>query len=189
MAKPAGLDLEFTSGERKAPSQPAAASDLDFLLDEPKRGSDEEPTREFDPLSRTQETPTIESPTIDRSSQTMRERRSRQGVLASADRADRRAVARRSRPGRRCARAFRLARRHDFAGEGCDRDEGPAPLRDDEMTQLAPSLGSFDRTMKAPRVEKFDIETHRHDLHRPGRSAPAATPSSSRGRTSTRPRR
>ena len=33
------------------------------------------------------------------------------------------------------------------------------PLRDDEMTQLAPSLSSFDRTMEAPRVEKFDIES------------------------------
>ena len=27
------------------------------------------------------------------------------------------------------------------------------------MTQLAPSLGSLDRTMEAPRVEKFDIES------------------------------
>jgi pilus assembly protein FimV len=34
-----------------------------------------------------------------------------------------------------------------------------SPLRDDEMTQLAPSLGSMDRTMEAPRVEKFDIES------------------------------
>jgi pilus assembly protein FimV len=36
--------------------------------------------------------------------------------------------------------------------------EGASAIRDDEMTQLAPSLGNFDRTMKAPR-EKFDIET------------------------------
>src|SRR6185312_11763248 len=53
--KPAGLDLEFTSGERKAPAATSASSDLDFLLDE-KHGADEEPTREFDQLSRTQET-------------------------------------------------------------------------------------------------------------------------------------
>jgi pilus assembly protein FimV len=33
------------------------------------------------------------------------------------------------------------------------------PIRDDEMTQLAPSLSSFDRTMEAPRIEKFDIES------------------------------
>jgi len=36
--------------------------------------------------------------------------------------------------------------------------ENPAALRDDEMTQLAPAISNFDRTMKAPR-EKFDIET------------------------------
>ena len=29
-------------------------------------------------------------------------------------------------------------------------------LRDDEMTQLAPSISSFDRTMEAPRVGRFD---------------------------------
>ena len=33
------------------------------------------------------------------------------------------------------------------------------PISDDEMTQLAPSLGSMDRTMEAPRMETFDIES------------------------------
>lgn len=37
-------------------------SGLDFLLDEPRRGVDDEPTREMDTNARTQETPTIESP-------------------------------------------------------------------------------------------------------------------------------
>ncbi len=37
-----------------------------------------------------------------------------------------------------------------------DTIENVRPLRDDEMTQLAPSLSSFDRTMEAPRVERFD---------------------------------
>jgi pilus assembly protein FimV len=32
-------------------------------------------------------------------------------------------------------------------------------LADDEMTQLAPSLSSFDRTMEAPRVDEFDAES------------------------------
>jgi pilus assembly protein FimV len=39
-----------------------ADSGLDFLLDEPQRGVDDEPTREIDGNARTQETPTIESP-------------------------------------------------------------------------------------------------------------------------------
>src|SRR5690606_22072133 len=38
-----------------------------------------------------------------------------------------------------------------------DTIEDVRPLRDDEMTQLAPSLSSFDRTMEAPRVaQRFD---------------------------------
>ena len=37
-------------------------SGLDFLLDEPQRGVDNDPTREMDPNARTQETPTIEAP-------------------------------------------------------------------------------------------------------------------------------
>ena len=65
---PAGLDLEFASGEHKGPAQNADASDLDFLLDEHRRSADEESTRELDPLARTQETPTIESPVLNRSS-------------------------------------------------------------------------------------------------------------------------
>jgi pilus assembly protein FimV len=42
-----------------------------------------------------------------------------------------------------------------------DTIQNPRALRDDEMTQLAPSLSSFDRTMEAPRVERFngDIES------------------------------
>src|SRR5688572_12263374 len=68
--QPAGLDLEFVSGERKSPG---SASDLDFLLDEPGRDDDDDSTRELDPLSRTQETPTIESPMLDRRDTTIRE--------------------------------------------------------------------------------------------------------------------
>src|SRR5688572_11060333 len=81
--QPAGLDLEFASGERKAPAPSNNDSDLDFLLDEPKRGADEEPTRELDPLARTQETPTIESPMLDRSSATMREKVERSALARS----------------------------------------------------------------------------------------------------------
>lgn len=64
------FDLAAT-GERAG----GADSGLDFLLDEPQRGVDEEPTREMDGNARTQETPTIESPYMrDRGSATIREK-------------------------------------------------------------------------------------------------------------------
>ena len=161
--KPAGLDLEFTSGERKAPVQAAGGgSDLDFLLDEPKRGSDEESesdeaTREFDQLSRTQETPTIESPQIDRGSQTMRERTIRDKIAGS--KADQTAELSLDDLGLDVDSLEHSGSLEDTTSlEKDPTAEGASPLRDDEMTQLAPGLGNFDRTMKAPR-EKFDIET------------------------------
>ena len=154
--KPAGLDLEFTSGERPAPAS-GSASDLDFLLDEPKRGSDEEPTREFDPLSRTQETPTIETPAIDRSAQTMRERTIREKVAGS--KAEQTAELSLDDLGLDVDSLEASGSLEDTTSLEKDATaENLAPLRDDEMTQLAPSIGNFDRTMKAPR-EKFDIET------------------------------
>jgi pilus assembly protein FimV len=155
-----GLDLQFTSGEHKGLGS-ANESDLDFLLDDDKqRGSDDEPTREMDPLARTQETPTIESPMIDRGATTLREK------------VDRAAISRGANPESTAELSL------DDLGLDVDsleatgsledttslmKDSGEteiAPLRDDEMTQLAPSLGSLDRTMEAPRrVETFDIES------------------------------
>ena len=53
------LDFELAStGEHAVRDE----SGLDFLLDEPQRGVDDDPTREMDGFARTQETPTIESP-------------------------------------------------------------------------------------------------------------------------------
>lgn len=153
--KPASLDLEFTSGERKAPAAAGSSNDLDFLLDEPKRGSDEEPTREFDPLSRTQETPTIETPQIDRGAQTMRERTIRE----KAAKAEQTAELSLDDLGLDVDSLEASGSLEDTTSLEKDATaEGPAPLRDDERTQLAPSLGNFDRTMKAPR-DTFDIET------------------------------
>jgi pilus assembly protein FimV len=153
--KPAGLDLEFTSGERKAPpAASAASSDLDFLLDEPKRGADEEPTREFDPLSRTQETPTIETPQIDRSSQTMRER-----TLRDKTKSEQTAELSLDDLGLDVDSLEQSGSLEDTTSLEKDTTaESEKPLRDDEMTQLAPGLGGFDRTAKQPR-DKFDIET------------------------------
>jgi pilus assembly protein FimV len=153
--KPAGLDLEFTSGERPAPAQ--AGSDLDFLLDEPKRGADEEPTREMDPLSRTQETPTIETPAIDRSAQTLRERTIREKVASS--KAEQTAELSLDDLGLDVDSLEASGSLEDTTSLEKDTTaESLAPLRDDEMTQLAPAISNFDRTMKAPR-DKFDIET------------------------------
>ncbi len=154
------LDMEFGSGERKAASSDSS-SDLDFLLDEPKLEQDEEPTREMDPLARTQETPTIESPMLDRSSQTVREMVDAQ--LVSKPTAEQTAELSLDDLGLDVdslettgALEQTASLEKDFSAE--ESSPGHA-LRDDEMTQLAPSLGSLDRTMEAPRVEKFDIES------------------------------
>jgi pilus assembly protein FimV len=160
--QPAGLDLEFTTGEHRAPTDEQtqlAESDLDFLLDEPKHDADDEPTREIDPLARTQETPTIESPMIDRSAQTLREKTdkaffAKQGIDQTAELSL-------DDLGLDVDSLEHTGSLEDTTS--LEKDTGDTevvpPLRDDEMTQLAPSISSFDRTMEAPRVEKFDIES------------------------------
>jgi pilus assembly protein FimV len=158
---PAGLDLEFASGEHKAPAAAAStsSSDLDFLLDdEPKR--DEDDTREIDPLARTQETPTIETPMIDRSSQTVREKADK--ALYAKAQGDQTAELSLDDLGLDVDSLEHTGSLEDTTSlekDTGDTTESSRPLRDDEMTQLAPSLGSFDRTMEAPRAENFDIET------------------------------
>lgn len=154
-----GLDLEFVSGERRGPEAAQVGGDLDFLLEEQNEDDTrEEPTRELDPLARTQETPTIESPMIDRTSQTVREKVD-QAVF--------------NKSGNNTGDTAELS--IDDLGLDVDsiehgraledttsihKGEGDLqPLRDDEMTQLAPSLSSFDRTMEAPRVDRFDIDS------------------------------
>lgn len=157
-----GLDLEFGSGERKAPTQDAS-SDLDFLLDdEPKHSGDNEPTREFDPLSRTQETPTIESPVIDRTAQTIREKVDGAG-FAKLNTADQTGELSIDDLGLDVDGLEATGSLEDTTS--LDKDPSvdtmgiARPLGDDEMTQLAPSLGSFDRTLHAPRPDVFDIES------------------------------
>jgi pilus assembly protein FimV len=156
-----GLDIEFTSGERRAPES-ANASDLDFLLDEP-RSSEEEPTREMDRLARTQETPTIESPAIDRTSQTIRERTDKSAFAKAANAADQTAELSLDDLGLDVDALESTSALEETgsleADLGNDETEIARPLRDDELTQLAPSLSSFDRTLESPRVEKFDTES------------------------------
>jgi len=168
-----GLDLEFDSGERKTQppvdlsgtdSSSSDSSDLDFLLDEPApRSADDEPTREIDPLARTQETPTIESPMIDRSSQTLREKID-SAALAKAAGTEQTAELSLDDLGLdvdslETTGALEQTASLEKDTSADDTSTGATPaLRDDEMTQLAPSLGSFDRTMQAPQVESSSIE-------------------------------
>ncbi|HEY4367248.1 MAG TPA: FimV/HubP family polar landmark protein [Steroidobacteraceae bacterium] len=171
-----GLDLEFGSGERKVAAAPE--SDLDFLLDEPADEIEEEPTREMDPLARTQETPTIESPAlerslsdrngserggVDRTSQTIRDKVDKAAFARNA--ADQTAELSLDDLGLDVDALESTGALEETASLEKDVDAtigatmGSRSIRDDEMTQLAPSLSSFDRTLEAPRVEKFDIES------------------------------
>lgn len=157
-----GLDLEFGSGERKAAAAPE--SDLDFLLDEPKQGADDEPTREIDPLARTQETPTIESPMIDRASQTVREKIDNATFGKMGEQTEELSLDDLGLDVDSLETTGALEQTASLEKDTANDDATGSTLRDDEMTQLAPSLSSFDRTLEAPRVEassveKFDIES------------------------------
>lgn len=160
--QPEGLDLEFGSGERKVSSPTdssgSGSSELDFLLDEP--------TRELDSLARTQETPTIESPMIDRASQTVREKIDSVALAkAGTDQTAELSLDDLGLDVDSLETTGALEQTASLERDTSADDTGAAPaLRDDEMTQLAPSLGHFDRTMQAPQVEssaveKLDIES------------------------------
>lgn len=152
-----GLDLEFGSGERKVAAAPE--SDLDFLLDEPKQGADDEPTRELDPLARTQETPTIESPMLDRASQTIREKVDTAAFGKMAEQTAELSLDDLGLDVDSLETTGALEQTASLEKDMTSDTATSGALRDDEMTQLAPSLSSFDRTMEAPRIEKFDIES------------------------------
>lgn len=181
--QPAGLDLEFASGEHPAPS---GDSDLDFLLDEPKRGEDDDATREIDPLARTQETPTIESPILDRGAETVREKTDTaefsklsteqtaeislddlgldaEAIDHSGSLEDTTSLEKDAGDTVESARPLSDDEMTQIARPLSDDEmtQIARPLGDDEMTQLAPSLGSFDRTMEAPQPpeQKFDLDT------------------------------
>jgi pilus assembly protein FimV len=183
-----GLDLQFGSGEHaslESTQESSDSSDLNFLLDEPQP-SEEEPTREMDQLARTQETPTIESPALDRESQTIREKIDSHTYSQGKNGTEQTAELSLDDLGLDVDSLEATgALEHTAALEKDDSEEfeSSRPLRDDEMTQLAPSLSSFDRpieeprigsndrtvesprlgstdkTMESPRVEKFDIES------------------------------
>ncbi|MBL8267376.1 FimV/HubP family polar landmark protein [Steroidobacter sp.] len=154
-----GLDLEFASGEHRGPTDATqVASDLDFLLDEPNDDdTQEQRTREVDALARTQETPTIESPVIDRTSQTVREKVDKAVFSKGTSTGDTAELSIDDLGLDVDNIEHERALEDTNALEKDLTEDVVQPLRDDEMTQLAPSLSSFDRTMEAPRVaERFD---------------------------------
>jgi pilus assembly protein FimV len=156
-----GLDLEFGTGEHVAPVEESEqGADLDFLLDEPSETeTGDEPTREMDHLSRTQETPTIESPALDRSAQTVREKVDSQFGQGGKNGIEQTAELSLDDLGLDVdSLEVTGALEHTAALEKDPGDDfgNSHQLRDDEMTQLAPSLGSLDRTMEAPRISSTD---------------------------------
>lgn len=149
------LDLEFASGERRAPNA-TQGDDLDFLLDEDGSEDDtrEQRTREVDALARTQETPTIESPVIDRTAQTVREKVDKAIFDKGPNTSDTAELSIDDLGLEVNDIEHRGALEDTTSIDKGSRDA--RTLRDDELTQLAPSLSSFDRTMEAPRVGRFD---------------------------------
>jgi pilus assembly protein FimV len=162
-----GLDLEFGSGERRAPNATQSGDDLDFLLDE---GNDEDTreqrTREVDVLARTQETPTIESPVINRTSQTVREKVDR-AIFDKGNSTGDTAELSIDDLGLDANDIEQGGALEDTTS--IDKDDARArPLRDDEMTQLAPSISSFDRTMEAPRPDRTKLGRFDGDIESTG---------------------
>ena len=114
----------------------------------------------MDPLARTQETPTIESPVLDRGSATVREKIESQAFGKSAtEQTAELSLDDLGLDVDSLETTGALEQTASLEKDPAAESAGTHILRDDEMTQLAPSLGSLDRTMEAPRVEKFDIES------------------------------
>jgi pilus assembly protein FimV len=152
------LDIEFGSGER-ATVKTGGESSLDFLLDEPTRGADDDPTRELDPLARTQETPTIESPTLERGAQTVRTAAAQRFQMNTEQTAEM-SLDDLGLDVNSLENTGSLEETSAIEDLSTRELEAMQPsLTDDEMTQLAPSLGSLERTMEAPRKQQFDIES------------------------------
>lgn len=168
-----GLDLEFASGERRSPGDDSD-SDLDLLLDDDRDldADDSEPTREMDPLARTQETPTVESPALDRSAQTIRERVDKKAFAKNFS-TDQTAELSLDDLGLDVDSLEQTGSLEQTASLERDTQDDPRArslratvamdstnmLGPDEMTQLAPSLSSFDRTVEVPRGEELDTES------------------------------
>jgi pilus assembly protein FimV len=145
-------DLDFELASTGSRTAATADSGLDFLLDEPQRGVDDEPTREMDPNARTQETPTIESPFLhDRGSATIREKLDT-SVFDQADRTiEQTAELSLDEIGLDVS---------DLETTGTVADD-TQQIGDDDMTRLAERHRNFDptsdtKTMLAPHMDEID---------------------------------
>ncbi len=153
------LDMDFTDGDASKGEWSSSDSGIDFLLDEPRRGADEDPTREIDSNARTQETPTIESPYLaDRASQTIREQVDKQAIARVSSGVDQTAELSLDDLG------LDVSSFEDTGStletEALDQT-GERPMGgfdlgqniDDDATRLADHsfIGSYDRTVESPR--------------------------------------
>ena len=144
-------DVDFELASTGSRTVAAVDSGLDFLLDEPQRGVDDEPTRELDANARTQETPTIESPFLhDEGSATIREKLD-SGLFEQGDRTiEQTAELSLDEIGLDVS---------DLETTGTVSDE-TQQIGDDEMTRLAAPDRSFDansqtKTMLAPHMDEI----------------------------------
>ncbi len=133
----------------------ALDSGLDFLLDEPRRGVDDEPTREFDANARTQETPTIESPYLpEQGSVTIREKLDRHLFDSNERNIEQTAELSLDEIGLNV---------DELEQTGTVESEADDQLGDDELTRLAPTdfdshahidASSETKTMLAPQFDE-----------------------------------
>ncbi|MGE0114064.1 MAG: FimV/HubP family polar landmark protein [Steroidobacteraceae bacterium] len=145
-------DVDF---ELAATGSHVSADDtgLDFLLDEPQRGVDEEPTREMDASNaRTQETPTIESPFVhDSGSATIREKLDQHLFDADEMNVERTAELSLDEIGLDVS-----------ALENTGTVDDETQIADDEMTRMASLDRSFaenseTKTMLAPHMDELEL--------------------------------
>ncbi len=120
---------------------------LDFLLDEPQRGVDNDPTREMDGNARTQETPTIESSSLpDRGAVTIREKLDTSRFDEEISSADRTAELSLDEIG------LNVDALDEDGAEGIDSHQ----IGDDELTRLAERFddgASETKTLLAPHMD------------------------------------
>lgn len=141
------IDFELASTAERPRNDDAG---LDFLLDEPQRGVDDEPTREIESNARTQETPAIESSSLpDRGAVTIREKLDHSLFDEEIPGADRTAELSIDEIG------LSMGDADDDAADF----EVPGQIGDDELTRIAERESAFDsetKTLLAPHIEQGD---------------------------------
>lgn len=147
-SKPVDIELAATGAYPGSGKE----SDIDFLLDEPVRGVDDDPTREIEAGARTQETPTIESPYLrDRSADTIREKIDSLVFDKSTDNIDQTAELSLDEIGLDVDSLDVTGSPLDDSAETGTRE---TQIGDDELTRVAKhELSPLDKTVETPRVD------------------------------------